>query len=68
MVEKTTTPESDNQSLAEINGSVEVPTTGGFLRKLMAWSGPGALVAVGYMDPGNWITSIVGGLVTLDHD
>lgn len=61
MVEKTTTPESDNQSLAEINGSVEVPTTGGFLRKLMAWSGPGALVAVGYMDPGNWITSIVGG-------
>ncbi|MBU7557845.1 divalent metal cation transporter, partial [Weissella paramesenteroides] len=61
MVEKTTTPESDNQSLTEINGSVEVPTTGGFLRKLMAWSGPGALVAVGYMDPGNWITSIVGG-------
>lgn len=48
-------------SLAEINGTVEVPQSGGFLRKLLAWSGPGALVAVGYMDPGNWITSIVGG-------
>lgn len=53
--------ENGGSSLAEINGTVEVPQSGGFLRKLMAWSGPGALVAVGYMDPGNWITSIVGG-------
>lgn len=53
--------ETDGPSLAEINGTVEIPQNGGFLRKLMAWSGPGALVAVGYMDPGNWITSIVGG-------
>ena len=52
---------TDGPSLAEINSTVEVPQGGGFLRKLMAWSGPGALVAVGYMDPGNWITSIVGG-------
>lgn len=52
---------SGGPSLAEINSTVEVPQGGGFLRKLMAWSGPGALVAVGYMDPGNWITSIVGG-------
>jgi len=50
-----------DQSLSEINGTVAVPQSGSFLRKLMAWSGPGALVAVGYMDPGNWITSIVGG-------
>ena len=28
---------------------------------MLAYSGPGALVAVGYMDPGNWITSIAGG-------
>ncbi|MBC1434783.1 Nramp family divalent metal transporter [Listeria rocourtiae] len=48
-------------SLGEINNSVSVPKNGGFWRKLIAYSGPGALVAVGYMDPGNWITSIQGG-------
>jgi manganese transport protein len=34
---------------------------GGFFRKLAAFSGPGYLVAVGYMDPGNWATDIAGG-------
>lgn len=49
-------------SLAEINNTVPVAgPKAGFLRKLFAFSGPGALVAVGYMDPGNWITSIQGG-------
>lgn len=51
-------------SLEEINNTVHVPAAGNktnFLRKLFAFSGPGALVAVGYMDPGNWITSIQGG-------
>ncbi|QBO37015.1 divalent metal cation transporter [Periweissella cryptocerci] len=48
-------------SLEEVNSSVEVPKGAGFWRTLFAFSGPGALVAVGYMDPGNWITSIVGG-------
>ena len=49
-------------SLAEINKTVPVAgAKSGFLRKLFAFSGPGALVAVGYMDPGNWITSIQGG-------
>lgn len=49
-------------SLAEINNTVPVAgVKSGFLRKLFAFSGPGALVAVGYMDPGNWITSIQGG-------
>ncbi|HCD1105076.1 TPA: Nramp family divalent metal transporter [Morganella morganii] len=49
-------------SLAEINNTVPVAgAKSGFLRKLFAFSGPGALVAVGYMDPGNWITSIQGG-------
>lgn len=49
-------------SLAEINNTVPVAgEKSGFLRKLFAFSGPGALVAVGYMDPGNWITSIQGG-------
>ncbi|MDF7637235.1 Nramp family divalent metal transporter [Leuconostocaceae bacterium ESL0958] len=49
------------KSLAEVNGSIEVPKNGSFLRRLFAFSGPGALVAVGYMDPGNWVTSIKGG-------
>ncbi|MBS9336969.1 Nramp family divalent metal transporter [Fructobacillus parabroussonetiae] len=49
------------KSLAEVNGSIEVPKNGSFWRRLLAFSGPGALVAVGYMDPGNWVTSIAGG-------
>lgn len=49
-------------SLEEINNTVHIPNPkAGFFRKLWAFSGPGALVAVGYMDPGNWITSIQGG-------
>ena len=32
-----------------------------FLRKLLAFSGPGYLIAVGYMDPGNWATDLTGG-------
>ncbi|CUX97049.1 Nramp family divalent metal transporter [Candidatus Hoaglandella endobia] len=48
-------------SLEEINGTILIPAGRGFLKKLFAFSGPGALVAVGYMDPGNWITSIQGG-------
>ncbi|MBX4181226.1 Nramp family divalent metal transporter [Sodalis sp. CWE] len=49
-------------SLEEINATIPVPKgTGGIFKKLFAFSGPGALVAVGYMDPGNWITSIQGG-------
>jgi len=38
-----------------------VPVNGGFWRKLLAFSGPGYLVAVGYMDPGNWATDLAGG-------
>ncbi|BDR54100.1 divalent metal cation transporter MntH [Bombiscardovia apis] len=49
-------------SLQEINSTVAVPKeSGNFWKNLFAFSGPGALVAVGYMDPGNWITSIGGG-------
>ncbi|KRN01982.1 manganese transport protein MntH [Levilactobacillus senmaizukei DSM 21775 = NBRC 103853] len=51
----------DQKSLNEVNGTVEVPQGAGFWRTLMAYTGPGALIAVGYMDPGNWITSIAGG-------
>ena len=52
LVQKT----EDDLSLSDVNGSIEVPENGSFWRKLLAFSGPGALVAVGYMDPGNWVT------------
>lgn len=48
-------------SLPESHRSVVVPTTASFWRKLAAFSGPGFLVAVGYMDPGNWATDLAGG-------
>src|SRR5438874_885842 len=48
-------------SLAEVHRSVVVPVTASFWRKLLAFSGPGFLVAVGYMDPGNWATDLAGG-------
>src|SRR5215475_4514910 len=47
--------------LAEVFGSVETRPTGSLGRKLVAFLGPGYLVAVGYMDPGNWATSLAGG-------
>ena len=48
-------------SLPEVHRSILVPTTASFWRKLIAFSGPGFLVAVGYMDPGNWATDLSGG-------
>src|SRR6202162_4183468 len=48
-------------SLPEVHGSVAIPASAGFWRKLFAFAGPGYLVAVGYMDPGNWATDLAGG-------
>jgi manganese transport protein len=48
-------------SLAEVHRSVPVRAGWSPLRKLLAFFGPGYLVAVGYMDPGNWATSLAGG-------
>src|SRR5437870_3628899 len=48
-------------SLAEVHRSVVVPVSASFVRKLLAFAGPGFLVAVGYMDPGNWATDLAGG-------
>lgn len=53
--------ESSTVSLEEINNTVRIPNKDGFWRKLLAFAGPGSLVAVGYVDPGNWATSIAGG-------
>src|SRR5436190_3864470 len=51
---------SGSLSLPEVHGSVPVPI-GSFWKKLFAFAGPGYLVAVGYMDPGNWATDLAGG-------
>jgi manganese transport protein len=50
-----------NHSLPEVYASINVPKNGSFWRKLWAYTGPGLMVAVGYMDPGNWATDIAGG-------
>ncbi len=52
---------SDVPSLADVFRSVPVVAGGSWLRRLIAFLGPGFLVSVGYMDPGNWATSIAGG-------
>ncbi len=49
------------KSLPEVHESIVVPKTMSFWRKLLAFSGPGFLVSVGYMDPGNWATDLAGG-------
>ncbi len=48
-------------SLSEVNATIAVPVGGSWLRRLIAFSGPGYLVSVGYMDPGNWATDLAGG-------
>ncbi len=52
---------AEHVSLPEVHRTIAVPKTLGFWRKLLAFSGPGYLVAVGYMDPGNWATDLAGG-------
>jgi manganese transport protein len=54
----------DQPSLSEVFATVPVPaygSKGSWLRHLIAFSGPGYMVSVGYMDPGNWATDIAGG-------
>ena len=48
-------------SLPEVNRTIAVPSGGHWLRRLLAFAGPGYLVSVGYMDPGNWATDLAGG-------
>jgi manganese transport protein len=48
-------------SLPEVHGTIAIPANAGFWGKLLAFAGPGYLVAVGYMDPGNWATDLAGG-------
>ena len=53
--------EAQHASLPEVHRSLQVPRSATLLRKLLAFAGPGFLVAVGYMDPGNWATDLAAG-------
>src|SRR5258705_13042978 len=52
---------ANRRSLAEVNATVAVPAGGLWGRRLLAFAGPGYLVSVGYMDPGNWAPDLAGG-------
>lgn len=53
--------DDSEKSLPEVHKSIPVPAHYSFWRKLLVFAGPGFLVAVGYMDPGNWATDLAGG-------
>ena len=48
-------------SLPEAHRTIPIAANASWLRKICAFSGPGYLIAVGYMDPGNWATGISAG-------
>jgi len=48
-------------SLPEVHRSIPIIPGASMLRKMLAFAGPGYLIAVGYMDPGNWATDLGGG-------
>jgi len=53
--------EKISHSLSEVHASINIPKNSGFWRKMFAFIGPGLMISVGYMDPGNWATDIAGG-------
>lgn len=50
-----------SDSLPEVFSSIKVPMHANFWKKLFAFAGPGLMISVGYMDPGNWATDLAGG-------
>jgi manganese transport protein len=56
-----TPPDPQKKSLPEVHRSIPIVSGSSMLRKMLAFAGPGYLVAVGYMDPGNWATDLGGG-------
>jgi manganese transport protein len=60
-VSKNLTPIESGRSLPEVHGSIAVSPHRGWIRRFLAFAGPGYLVSVGYMDPGNWATDLAGG-------
>ncbi|QSN64899.1 Nramp family divalent metal transporter [Caballeronia sp. M1242] len=59
--DKDARPDDVRPSLPEVHASVRVPVGGSWFRRLLAFAGPGYMISVGYMDPGNWATDIAGG-------
>jgi manganese transport protein len=53
--------DSSRPSLPEIHGTLSIPKSPAFFGKMLAFAGPGFLIAVGYMDPGNWATDLAAG-------
>ncbi len=53
--------DSVRPSLPEVNATIRVPHGGSWIRRLLAFIGPGYMISVGYMDPGNWATDLAGG-------
>ncbi len=53
--------EAERPSLPEVHASIALPVGGHWFRRFLAFLGPGYMVSVGYMDPGNWATDIAGG-------
>lgn len=53
--------DEDEPSLPEVHGSIAVPHSMVWFRRMFAFMGPGYMVSVGYMDPGNWATDLAGG-------
>ena len=51
----------DRAALPDVRTRIPIPASSTFFRKLFAFAGPGFLVAVGYMDPGNWATDLAAG-------
>jgi manganese transport protein len=49
------------KTLSEVYATIPVPQQAFWFRRLLAFSGPGYMVSVGYMDPGNWATDLAGG-------
>jgi manganese transport protein len=54
-------PKPDLASLPEVYRTVRIPDTASWFRRFLAFAGPGYMVSVGYMDPGNWATDLAGG-------
>jgi manganese transport protein len=54
-------PEHQTPSLGEVHATVSVSRSPQYWRRLLGFLGPGFLISVGYMDPGNWATDIAGG-------
>jgi manganese transport protein len=50
-----------DESLPEAFRTVQIPRRSSLMRKVLAYMGPGFLISVGYMDPGNWATDLEGG-------